>query len=313
MRDLQRRLIAAGFAPTQAQSGFFCQETQTCVAAFQRARGLPADGVCNIVTWHALVEASWSLGDRTLYLRSPNLRGDDVAQLQRHLGSLGFDPGRLDGIFGPDTANALAEFQRNVELPADGVCGPETVRALRRLGGRSEAGPAVTVVREYERLTHGRATLLGRRVVVGELGGLAGLARTVARALRLTGSTVLSVDDPDGARQAQAANRFRADVYVGLATAAISSVAFYATTGFESVGGHRLAELLHDELSPILPSPATPPLGMRIPVLRETKMPAVLIELGPTKAVVDQSPAVAAAIGRALARWVATPATLDRG
>jgi N-acetylmuramoyl-L-alanine amidase len=52
---------------------------------------------------------------------------------------------------------------------------------------------------------------------------------------------------------------------------------------------------------------------MRIPVLRETKMPAVLIELGPTKAVVDQSPAVAAAIGRALARWVATPATLDRG
>ena len=100
------------------------------------------------MTWQALVEASWNLGDRTLYLRSPNLRGDDVAQLQRQLGTLGFDPGRVDGIFGPDTAHALAEFQRNVELIADGVCGADSVRALRRLGARSEAGPAVSVVRE---------------------------------------------------------------------------------------------------------------------------------------------------------------------
>ena len=246
----------------------------------------------------------------------PNLRGDDVAELQRQLGRLGFDPGRVDGIFGPNTTAALAEFQRNVELtPADGICGAETVRALRRLSGRAVAGPAVHMVREYERLSHGERTLLGRRVVVGQLGGLAKLARTLARALRMAGSSVLVLDDPDGARQAAAANRFRADVYLGLTTAAAAAgrIAFYATADFESLGGHQLAEQLHAELTPVLPVPVASPLGMRLPVLRETRMPAVLLELGPTRPVVDQSPAVAAAVARALARWVAAPVSLDRG
>jgi len=63
----------------------------------------------------------------------------------------------------------------------------------------------------------------------------------------------------------------------------------------------------------VLPVPVAAPLGMRLPVLRETKMPAVLLELGPTRPVVDESPAVAAAVARALARWVAAPVSLDRG
>ena len=106
------------------------------MSAFQQARGLPADGICDRVTWMALVEASWELGDRTLYLRAPNLRGDDVAELQRQLGRLGFDPGRVDGIFGPATTAALAEFQRNVELTRRGRhAGP-------RPCGRSAACPA---------------------------------------------------------------------------------------------------------------------------------------------------------------------------
>jgi N-acetylmuramoyl-L-alanine amidase len=314
VRDLQRRLIAAGFGPSRADWGYYCQETEASVSSFQEARGLPADGICDRLTWTALVEASWELGDRTLYLRAPNLRGDDVAELQRQLGRLGFDPGRVDGIFGPTTGAALAEFQRNVELtPADGICGAETVRALHRLSGRAVAGPAVQMVREYERLSHGERTLLGRRVVVGQLGGLAKLARTLARALRVAGSSVLVLDDPDGARQAAAANRFRADVYLGLTTADAGRIAFYATADFESLGGHQLAEQLHDELILVLPVPVAAPLGMRLPVLRETKMPAVLLELGPTRPVVDESPAVAAAVARALARWVAAPVSLDRG
>ena len=149
------------------------------------------------------------LGDRPLRLRRPNLRGDDVAELQRRLGRLGFDPGRVDGILGPDTANALTEFQRNVELTPDGICGPQTVRALERLQGRAATGPAVTVVREVERLSHGQPTLQDRRVVVGHLGGLGSLPRTVGRALQARGSSVLDLDDPDGAHQAAAANRFQ--------------------------------------------------------------------------------------------------------
>ena len=67
---------------------------------FQEHRGLRSDGVCGPQTWSALVEAGRVLGDRLLYYRNPMLRGDDVATLQRQLGALGFDAGRVDGIFG---------------------------------------------------------------------------------------------------------------------------------------------------------------------------------------------------------------------
>jgi N-acetylmuramoyl-L-alanine amidase len=310
VRDLQRRLIAAGFGPARVQWGYYCDGTRASVAAFQHDHGLTADGVCDQVTWHSLVEASWVLGDRPLRLLRPNLRGDDVAELQRRLGRLGFDPGRVDGILGPDTANALTEFQRNVELAPDGTCGPQTVRALERLQGRAASGPAVTVVREAERLSQGQPTLHGRRVVVGHLGGLGSLPQTVGRALQARGSTVLGLDDPDGAHQAAAANRFQADVYLGLVTAKEGSIAFYATAGFESVGGHCLADLLHEELGQLLPQPLGPPQGMRQPVLRETKMPAVLVALPPGR--LDYSPAVASGIARALARWVVAPVSAPR-
>jgi len=44
------------------------------------------------------------------------LRGDDVAELQVRLAQFGFNPGRIDGIFGVLTEEALNEFQRNCAL-----------------------------------------------------------------------------------------------------------------------------------------------------------------------------------------------------
>ena len=57
-------------------------------------------GRCDELTWTALVEAGWTLGDRLLMITAPNLRGEDVAELQRILARLGFNCGRVDGIFG---------------------------------------------------------------------------------------------------------------------------------------------------------------------------------------------------------------------
>ena len=87
---------------------------------FQSARGLRSDGVCDEQTWTALVEASWRLGDRLLFLTSPNLRGDDVAELQSRLGRLGFDCGRVDGILGPRTAASVAGQYVAASAPAAG-------------------------------------------------------------------------------------------------------------------------------------------------------------------------------------------------
>ena len=41
---------------------------------------------------------------------------------------------------------------------------------------------------------------------------------------------------------------------------------------------------------------------MSVPVLRETRMPAVIVEVGPAAAVVEQGPALAGALAGALGR-----------
>jgi peptidoglycan hydrolase-like protein with peptidoglycan-binding domain len=64
----------------------------------------------------------------------PTLRegdsGDSVAQLQQLLAQNGFDPGSVDGEFGPQTAAALSAFQESVGLDADEICGPLSWSAL---------------------------------------------------------------------------------------------------------------------------------------------------------------------------------------
>ncbi|MGH2828973.1 MAG: peptidoglycan-binding domain-containing protein, partial [Actinomycetota bacterium] len=121
--DIQRRLVAFGASIEDAElaTRTFGTSTAAAVRAFQQRRGLVSDGIVGSETWRELVEASWHLGDRVVYVRSPQMRGDDVREAQERLSTLGFDPGRIDGIFGPQTVSALVEFQHNYGLPADGI------------------------------------------------------------------------------------------------------------------------------------------------------------------------------------------------
>jgi N-acetylmuramoyl-L-alanine amidase len=311
VRDVQERLRQVGFPVPENEDGRFEHATGAAIRRFQADRGLRVDGSCGPQTWSSLVEAGYELGDRFLYLRSPMQRGEDVADLQERLGSLGFDAGRVDGIFGPDTGSALEEFQRNCGLTADGICGPDTIASLARLASRQAGPTSVAHVREMERLRGDAGDLPGHRVVIGHGGDSGILADGLARILREAGAEVTVINHPDGSAHADEANRQTAHLYVGLrlvADVTEARLAFYAQRNWESVGGHRLADLVaaHLQLG-IIPDLVPTPEGMRLPVLRETRMPAISCELGPADQIVPQAPAVVRAMADAVMEWIAEP------
>lgn len=57
-------------------------------------------------------------------------RGPLVSFLQITLKNLNLYSGEIDGVFGPNTSNAVRTFQRNNNLSADGVVGDTTWNAL---------------------------------------------------------------------------------------------------------------------------------------------------------------------------------------
>jgi N-acetylmuramoyl-L-alanine amidase len=308
--DLQYRLGEVGLPCPPDPDGLFGAGTAAAVEAFQHRRGLRVDGVCGRQTWGALVEAGFRLGDRFLYLHAPMFRGDDVADLQQRLSALGFDTGRVDGIFGVLTSSALADFQRNVSLPVDGILGASTLRELKRVMPRHPEPELVSSVRDRERLRHAPRTLLGRRLAIGEEGGLDVLVTTVRRHLAATGAEVVALLHPDGSQQAAAANAAQVEAYVGLRLdpdRTRCSASYYAGYSYESAGGRQLAELLQSLAATALEIPPDGIEGMSLPVLRETRMPAVICEVGPPARVVARAGPLAHAIVEALTIWAVTP------
>ncbi len=306
--DIQRRLVELGFSPGVDSEGRFHEGTRAAIEAFQHRRGLRVDGVCGRQTWSALVEAGRRLGDRFLYRRSPMLRGDDVAELQQRLSALGFDTGRVDGIFGDLTSVALGEFQRNAGLPVDGIAGAATVAELLRFGSRHDGSELVSAVRDRERLRQTPRTLAGRRVSIGEEGGLGATVGAVRRLLVGQGALVTTHHHPEGSIQASEANAAGAEVFVGIRVGREPgcSASYYSGYRYSSPGGRRLAELLHGVLATSLGLPDAGANGMSLPVLRETRMPAVICEIAPASVLVERAPVIARAVVDSLAEWVGT-------
>lgn len=65
-----------------------------------------------------------------LTLEEPNMSGALVESVQRALKDAGFDPGTIDGFYGPHTVAAVFAFQRSNRLVADGIVGPKTAKKL---------------------------------------------------------------------------------------------------------------------------------------------------------------------------------------
>jgi N-acetylmuramoyl-L-alanine amidase len=275
VRELQERLISLGHAPLLDPIATFADGTIVAVEAFQHSRGLPITGVVDGTTWSRLVEAGWQPGKRLLYLTTPHQRGDDVAELQVHLGQLGFNPGRIDGIFGPATEHALTDFQRNCGLTSDGTLTRATLSELTRMTLTTTDRRLVNDARDlagFDDATTGPVVLCGE-------GPLASL---IASSLSVTFDVHNLTDTPDDdvARYANAHG----------ATAVISLLAipelngihlhYWASYHSHSRRGEHLASSVATGVSRSQQLPPVEVTGMALPIMRETTMTTLRIEHG---------------------------------
>jgi N-acetylmuramoyl-L-alanine amidase len=290
------------------EPGVYCVRTEQVVAEFQQLRGLPVTGTCDHLTWTTLVESSWVLGARLLYLTSPHMRGDDVQTMQTVLAKLGFDCGRADGIFGPNTLRALTEFQQNYGITADGICGVNSIRALERTSSQSGEGPGIVTVREYETLLTAQNNTERPRIVIGCFDNNTRLTRLLVRELRNRGDDVMTIENADPHAHARTANSFGADLYLGVSSSSTPAIhfAYYETDSFVSAGGKVAAELCAEGVRSTDVAPHIEVNGMQLPVLRETRMPAVMCTLG-FEDESDRAIGMVPALAHAIAQWSNQP------
>ena len=99
-------------------------------------------------------EPERALGDRIL---SDGDYGADVIELQTRLKAVGYDPGEIDGEFGPNTESAVEALQTAAGITVDGEFGPDSLAALVKMEGTDDpdepagapgdepAGPSVEI------------------------------------------------------------------------------------------------------------------------------------------------------------------------
>jgi peptidoglycan hydrolase-like protein with peptidoglycan-binding domain len=150
---VQQALIARGYSPG-AVDGIFGPNTANAVAGFQAANGLPFTGNVCAQTYTLLgidcVSVPPCTGPaacRVLMLTSPYMEGTDVRAVQQGLAARGFNPGAIDGLFGPDTQAAVIAFQRASRVEPTGIVCDALYEALGVYCPAYPACPATIICR----------------------------------------------------------------------------------------------------------------------------------------------------------------------
>ncbi|MGI9053597.1 MAG: peptidoglycan-binding protein [Ilumatobacteraceae bacterium] len=152
VRQLQQRLISAGFPIRGGADGVFGAHTAAALRAFQRAQGYKITGMTNPATMKALGLTGATASARTAASGAPipwavgmgrGARGSAVKNLQQALMNSGINvPGGTDGIFGTATEGAVKAFQQARGLATSGVLDDPTARLLGLNGYRAPGTPA---------------------------------------------------------------------------------------------------------------------------------------------------------------------------
>jgi N-acetylmuramoyl-L-alanine amidase len=304
---ISNTLLRLGFI--SSPSDIFDEKLTQGVKAFQQDRGLTVNGLINEITARSLEEARFRLGDRVLVFNTTALmRGDDVANLQDRLIQMGFNCGKVDGVYEITTENAVKEFQKSVGILSDGRCGPATLISLMRLA-KTVSGGAPSALRES--INHSvRSPALANKVIVidpswgGEFTGESAngvneseivfdLAQRLEGRLIALGVNVILTrsanNSPLEKDRIKVANSVNADLVIALKVDSYKNekangVATYfygrEDKGVRSVVGERFANLIQREICARTDLLNCHTHGKSWDLLRLTVAPTIRIDLG---------------------------------
>lgn len=303
--DIQRRLKKLGYDIDEPE-GAFGAATDTCVKQFQQNRGLLVDGIVGEETWQDLVEASYALGSRTIYLRNPYLQGDDVKTVQLWLRTVGFNPGPIDGCYGPQSQRALKQFQCDVGLNNDGIISTETIEAFINLRTTLEINAQVDFPKHITDPQSSLAAIEEQKILLdfghgGNDKGATGpcgldeaavcedIGLRVGNLFKILGTEVIYTRGPEQgkttARRIDLINDTEAPLVISIhmnhstnSKAEGSSCYYFASGNFSSTEGKKLANYLHHEQVSALGLKDCRVHGKNFNILRLTKIPALIIE-----------------------------------
>jgi N-acetylmuramoyl-L-alanine amidase len=208
---------------------------------------------------------------------------------------MGFDCGRVDGIYGPRTELAVKDFQKSVGATIDGKCGPATIIALIRLTKIVSGGVPSTL--RQNAMQQSRGPALANKVIVLNPDGADQLVydvavRTEGRLLALGASVFLTrgaTNNPSELERIGFSNKSSADLMISLNVDSYANekahgaaTYFYGSDahGVHSIVGERFASLVQREICA-----RTDLTNCRIhaktwDLLRMTMAPTVRIDLG---------------------------------
>jgi peptidoglycan hydrolase-like protein with peptidoglycan-binding domain len=143
--DIQRELARRGFYDGAAD-GMFGPKTNAAMRDFEQASGLRPGAEPNEVFLRALTRSQAKAGMQRAAPAHPGVT-DPIAELiapsskrifavQRALTDYGYGQFKPNGTFGPETKNAIEQFERARKLPVTGQISPKLMRELSVVTGR---------------------------------------------------------------------------------------------------------------------------------------------------------------------------------
>lgn len=142
VRAVQRELANRGYDVGQIDGGLNDQ-TRAAISAFQTSQGIAPTGVPNddllrqILLGHSVAPgAATGSVAASDSIEAKAAEHATVKGVQQVLADLGYVPGPIDGVWGAETAGAVAAFQRDRGIAETGRITPELLDEVARVTGR---------------------------------------------------------------------------------------------------------------------------------------------------------------------------------